>query len=46
LSLDNIVVTPHLGSATTRTRIRMGEMAAANLAAGLQGTVLPHQVSV
>jgi glyoxylate reductase len=46
LNLENIVLTPHLGSATTRTRVRMGEMAAANLAAGLQGKALPHQVSV
>lgn len=44
LALDNIVITPHLGSATMGTRSRMGEMAAANLAAGLAGKQLPYQV--
>jgi glyoxylate reductase len=44
LRLTNLVITPHLGSATWRTRRRMGEMAAANLVAGLTGQTLPHQV--
>jgi glyoxylate reductase len=44
LRLRNLVITPHLGSATWRTRRRMGEMAAANLIAGLTGQPLPHQV--
>ncbi|MCI0422893.1 MAG: D-glycerate dehydrogenase [Acidobacteria bacterium] len=44
LGLDNLVITPHLGSATVRTRQRMGEMAAANLAAGLKGEPLPNAV--
>jgi glyoxylate reductase len=44
LALDNLVITPHLGSATLRTRLRMGEMAAANLAAGLKGEALPNEV--
>jgi glyoxylate reductase len=44
LSLENIIITPHLGSATTRTRIRMGEMASANLAAGLEAKALPYEV--
>ena len=44
LGLDNLVITPHLGSATLRTRKRMGQMAAANLAAGLKGEPLPNAV--
>ena len=44
LGLDNLVITPHLGSATRRTRERMGQMAAANLAAGLKGEALPNEV--
>ena len=44
LRLPNLVLTPHLGSATWRTRRRMGEMAAANLIAGLRGVPLPNQV--
>lgn len=44
LGLDNLVITPHLGSATLRTRERMGQMAAANLAAGLKGAPLPNEV--
>jgi len=45
LALTNVVFTPHLGSATVGTRIRMGEMTAANLAAGLQGIPLPDEVN-
>ena len=44
LALNNLVITPHLGSATLRTRRKMGEMAAANLAAGLKGEPLPNEV--
>jgi glyoxylate reductase len=44
LGFENVVITPHLGSATLRTRQRMGEMAAANLAAGLKGEPLPNEV--
>jgi len=44
LRFENLVITPHLGSATLRTRQRMGEMAAANLAAGLRGEPLPNEV--
>ena len=31
LALDNVVVLPHLGSATTETRVAMGERALDNL---------------
>ena len=35
--LDNVVLAPHLGSATTETRRNMAVMAAENLLAGLRG---------
>jgi glyoxylate reductase len=44
LSLDNLVITPHLGSASNRTRQRMVEMTVENLHAGLQGRDLPYRV--
>jgi glyoxylate reductase len=44
LALENLVIAPHLGSATERTRSRMGSMAAANLEAGLSGRPLPYEV--
>lgn len=37
LSLDNVVLLPHIGSATFETRIRMAMMAAKNLVQGLTG---------
>lgn len=46
LALQNLVITPHLGSATVRARQQMGEMAAANLAAGLEGEPLPNEVKI
>jgi glyoxylate reductase len=42
LSLDNVIVTPHIASASRATRSRMAEMAAENLLAGLEGRALPH----
>ncbi len=42
LDLPNLIVTPHLGSASRQARRRMGEMAVANLLAGLRGDRLPH----
>lgn len=44
LSLKNLVITPHLGSASDRTRRRMAEMAVENLFAGLSGSPLPYRV--
>lgn len=35
--LSNVVLVPHIGSATVETRTRMGTMAVANLLAGLAG---------
>ena len=37
LSLDNIIMTPHIGSATVETRVAMAVRAATNLAAALRG---------
>ncbi|HEX7291534.1 MAG TPA: D-glycerate dehydrogenase [Conexibacter sp.] len=42
LEAPNALVTPHVGSATTRTRARMTELAVDNLLAGLAGEPLPH----
>ncbi len=42
LALPNVVVLPHIGSASVATRTRMAEMAADNLLAGLRGARLPH----
>lgn len=44
LQLDNLVIAPHLGSASHRTRQRMLEMTVQNLAAGLAGQPLKWQV--
>jgi len=38
----NVLVLPHVGSATTRTRTRMTELAVDNLLAGLANRPLPH----
>lgn len=44
LSLPNVIVVPHIGSASVRTRDRMADMAADNLLAGLRGAPLPNAV--
>lgn len=44
LKLDNVVIAPHLGSATEQTRLRMAEISVANLRAGLRGEPLLHEV--
>ena len=38
----NLLVLPHLGSATHATRERMADMAVDNLLAGLAGERMPH----
>ena len=45
LDLDNVVLLPHLGSATEETRTKMALMAAENLVAGLKGGVPPNCVN-
>jgi glyoxylate reductase len=45
LELDNLIITPHIASASVATRDKMATMAAANLIAGLQGERLPYCVN-
>lgn len=45
LSLSNVVLTPHIGSATEATRLQMATMAVANMVAALQGAAMPHCVN-
>jgi len=45
LSAPNLLVVPHVGSATTRTRSRMADMAVDNLLAALAGKDMPHPAS-
>lgn len=44
LQLNNVIVVPHIGSATQQTRERMALMAADNLIAGVSGRPLPNAV--
>jgi glyoxylate reductase len=45
LALDNIIIAPHIASASFQTRNKMASMAAANLIAGLRGVRLPNCVN-
>jgi len=45
LGLRNAVLTPHVGSATRATRLKMCETAAANLTAALEGRAPPNLVN-
>jgi glyoxylate reductase len=45
LGAPNLIVTPHIGSATRAARERMAELAVENLLAGLDGRPLPHQAN-
>ncbi|MHC1785183.1 MAG: 2-hydroxyacid dehydrogenase [Anaerolineaceae bacterium] len=42
LKMKNVVILPHIGSASKNTRHRMAEMTVENLVAGLQGLRLPY----
>ncbi|HET8953119.1 MAG TPA: D-glycerate dehydrogenase [Solirubrobacteraceae bacterium] len=44
LEAPNLLVVPHIGSATVRTRERMAEMAVENLLAALAGRPMPYPV--
>jgi glyoxylate reductase len=44
LAAPNVLVLPHVGSATTRTRARMTDIAVDNVLAGLAGRPLPQAV--
>jgi glyoxylate reductase len=46
LKLPNVIVVPHIGSATIATRIRMGTLASDNIVAVLNGTPPPTPVNV
>ena len=46
LSLPNIIIVPHIASATVTSRTRMCLMAIQNLVAGVQGTSLPYPVNM
>jgi len=43
--LDNVVLVPHIGSASVATRTRMAVMAAENLVAVLRGADTPYVVN-
>jgi glyoxylate reductase len=45
LDAPNLLVVPHVGSATVATREKMADMAVDNLLAGLAGEPMPHQVT-
>ncbi len=45
LQQKNLVITPHLGSATHQTRRRMGQLSVDNLKAGLRGEALLKRVA-
>jgi glyoxylate/hydroxypyruvate/2-ketogluconate reductase len=45
LKLDNVVLTPHIGSATRATRMRMAELAAHNFRIALEGGEPPNWVN-
>ncbi len=42
LALDNVVLTPHIGSATRNTRMAMANLAAHNLSVAVAGSVPPN----
>jgi glyoxylate reductase len=45
LRAPNLLVVPHIGSATVRTRHKMTEIAVENLLAALAGEPMPHQAN-
>jgi glyoxylate reductase len=45
LDAPNLLVVPHVGSATVRTRAKMAAMAVENLLAALDGRSMPHPVT-
>jgi lactate dehydrogenase-like 2-hydroxyacid dehydrogenase len=45
LNRDNVVLVPHLGSATVESRVAMGQRALANIASFLAGEVPPDRVA-
>jgi phosphoglycerate dehydrogenase-like enzyme len=45
VGLDNCLIVPHIASASSATRGKMAEMAAANLLAGVRGERIPTPVN-
>jgi glyoxylate reductase len=45
LQMENVIIAPHLGSATHQTRRAMAQMAVDNLKAGLMGQELPNRIA-
>ena len=45
LSLSNLIITPHIASATVKSRTQMAMMAVKNLIAGVHGEKLPYPVN-
>jgi len=45
LTLENVIIAPHIASASVATRTKMGVMAADNLIAGLKGEMPPNPVN-
>ena len=45
LTLNNVIITPHIGSASVKTRKKMALMAAENLLAGIRGEMPPNCVN-
>ncbi|MBL8522699.1 MAG: D-glycerate dehydrogenase [Betaproteobacteria bacterium] len=45
LDLDNVALTPHIGSATHATRMRMAMLAATNMQAALEGREPPNWIN-
>ncbi len=45
LTLDNVIIAPHIASASRTTRERMAVMAAENLLEGFKGNKLPNCVN-
>jgi len=44
LDVENVIILPHLGSASNRARQKMMNMSIENLAAGLAGEELPYRI--
>jgi glyoxylate reductase len=45
VDLENVVLLPHVGSATLETRLKMASLTAENLSAGLEGKVPPNLIN-
>ena len=45
IDLDNVVLNPHIASASIDTRTKMGTMAAENLIVGLKGNKMPNLIN-